>query len=110
HSARGPQVDVGPGEPEGPDFAEGVRGGLWAVRGEDHELRGFRLRGPTDLPQAEPDVARIRRDAKGPGHVDHGTTSSIGSPGSTGGGGGVGGTAGFAFGTEAAFGSPAGGL
>src|SRR5438034_1859630 len=31
HSARGPQVDVGPGEPEGPDFAEGVCGGLRAV-------------------------------------------------------------------------------
>src|SRR6266540_2755630 len=110
HPARGAQVDVRPGEPEGPDLADRVRAGLRAVRCEDHKLRGLRFRGTPDFPQAEPHVARIRRDAKGSGHVDHGTTSSIGSSGSMGAGGGVGGTAGFAFGTEAAFGRPAGGL
>src|SRR6266581_5483286 len=88
HPARGPEIDVRPGEPEGPDLAEGVRGGLRAVRCEDHELRGLRFRGAADFPQAEPDVARVRRDAKGAGHIDHGTTSSTGSSGSTVAGGG----------------------
>src|SRR6266699_5307893 len=67
HPARGPEVDVRSGEPEGPDFAERVRRGLRAVRCEDHQLRGLRFRGTPDLPQAEPDVAGGRRDPKGAG-------------------------------------------
>src|SRR5207245_10562954 len=80
-----------------------------AVRGEADRLRALRLRPPTDLPQPEPHVARVRRDPEGAGHVDHGTISSNGSSGSDGGGTGAV-AAGFGFGTAIGFGSPGRGL
>src|SRR5216117_178470 len=108
HATGGAQIHVRATEAEQADVPQIPRRFLRAVRCEDHELRLLRLRRPADLAQAEADLAGLRRDAKGTGDVDHGTTSSRGSSGAGTGGGGV--TAGFGFATAVGFGSPGGGL
>src|SRR5881396_3346384 len=114
----GPQVDVRAGELQQANLAEGRERVRRAVRRDDDDLRALRLRGATDFSQSEAHLARVRRDPEGPGDVDHGTTSWMGSSGSTaaasgagtGTGTGTGGTGtGFGFGTAEGLGWPAGG-
>src|SRR5207249_10251816 len=104
HAAGGAQIHVRATEAEQADVPQIQRRFLRAVRCEDQELRLLRLRRPADLAQAEADLAGLRRDAKGTGDVDHGTTSSRGSSGAGTGGGGV--TAGFGLATGGGSASP----
>src|SRR5437667_6497271 len=108
HAAGSAQIHVRATEAEQADVPQIPRRFLGTVRGEDHELRLLRLRRPVDLAQAEADLAGLRRDAKGAGDIDHGTTSSRGSSGAGTGGGGA--TAGFGLAAAVGFGSPGGGV
>src|SRR3972149_9354509 len=72
----GAELHVRPGEPMDPGGADVPERAFGTVRREHHELRRLRADSPADLPQAEPDVTRVRGELQRAGHVDHATTSS----------------------------------